>query len=199
MPFGDSTFSNAGAAVSDILSSSANAEGMRITAQGTRIKSQGIRLQARGNLVEGENYDAAAKLAHQNEQFTEQSTAINQMQAERKIYQTIGMQRAQVAGGGLASSGSALDLLADSASQGALTHAVTSAQGLITEAGYDQQAKSYENLAGYARYAAGEEMSIADSTDQIANRQDRLADTTERNGKIMAGIHAASAVASVFV
>jgi hypothetical protein len=43
--------------------------------------------------------------------------------------------------------------LRDSASQGALTHAVLGQQGLITEAGYQEQATSYQNMATAATNA----------------------------------------------
>jgi hypothetical protein len=44
--------------------------------------------------------------------------------------------------------------LRESASQGALTHAVASEQGLITEAGYTEQAQSYQTMQ-QAATAAG--------------------------------------------
>jgi hypothetical protein len=43
--------------------------------------------------------------------------------------------------------GSALDILRESASQGALTRAVTGEQGLSQEEGFHQQAASYRNMA----------------------------------------------------
>ena len=58
-----------------------------------------------------------------------------------------------MAGAGFAESGSALDLLRDSASQGALAHAVIGQQGLITEAGYEQQRQSYQIMQGAANDA----------------------------------------------
>jgi hypothetical protein len=44
--------------------------------------------------------------------------------------------QASTAGSGFQASGSSLDILRDSASQGAIAHAVLGQQGLITEAGY---------------------------------------------------------------
>jgi hypothetical protein len=84
-----------------------------------------------------------------------------QQQFDRNIYQTIGGQQADIAGAGFANSGSSLDLLRDSASQGALTKAVAGQQGLITEAGYKEQAESYTNLASAARMAADAEDNAA--------------------------------------
>lgn len=137
--FGNQTFGNISGAVSDLFAS-----------EGHEAKAQGDRLEA-------SNYDLASDLALKNEKFTETSTAIKQSQLDRQIYQTMGGQRADVAGAGFASSGSALDLMRDSAAQGALTKAVAGEQGLITEAGYEEQAKSYTNMASAARLAANAE------------------------------------------
>lgn len=143
MAFGSSTFTDAAGAVSDLFA-----------AEGHRAKATGDRLEA-------DNYDLAATYALQNEKFTETSTAIKQSQFERSIYQTIGGEKADIAGAGLAASGSALDLLSDSASQGALTKAVAGQQGLITEAGYTEQAQSYTTMSKAARLAANAEDNAA--------------------------------------
>jgi hypothetical protein len=80
------------------------------------------------------------------------------MQLDRQITLTIGGQRADVAGAGLKESGTALDLLRDSAAQGALAKDVLARQGVIQEAGYEEQAQSYDVMSGAAKYAAaGEE------------------------------------------
>ncbi len=50
----------------------------------------------------------------------------------------------------------------DSASQGALAHAVASQQGLITEEGYKEQAQSYRNMASAAQVAIDSEKDAAD-------------------------------------
>ena len=109
--------------------------------------------KARGSEFEKKNYLLAADYAEQNVKFTEQSTAIKLAQNQRDITKTIGGQQAQVAGAGYAASGTALDLLRESASQGALTQQVLAAQGQITEAGYKQQAQSYQNMASAAQVA----------------------------------------------
>jgi hypothetical protein len=136
-------FNAGGAAVNDLFA--ADAAG---------LKAQGLGLEAT-------NYDAAAALAGQNEKFTEQSTAIKELQAQRNIYQTLGTEQADTGGAGLASSGSALDLLRSSASQGALTKAVLGQQGLITEAGYREQQQAYTNMASASRLAQEAEKDTA--------------------------------------
>jgi hypothetical protein len=125
----NSAFSDAGGAVSDLFA-------------------------AEGDKAEASNYTAAAGLADQNAQYTMLSTGIKNMQADREIYQQEGKETADVASSGFSSGGSAGDLMRSSVSQGALTHAVTSAQGLITEQGYEEQAQSYRTMADAANNAA---------------------------------------------
>lgn len=106
-----------------------------------------------GDAVEGKNYDLAAQLADKNARYTQMSTEVKQMQAQRALTMGLGETTADVAGAGFAQSGSALDLLRDSASQGALQQAVGKEQGLITEEGFKEQAQSYRNMADYAKTA----------------------------------------------
>lgn len=131
----DKTFSNFGGAASDLFA------------------SFGDKSKAQGDFAEAKNYDLASDLATQNEKFTETSTAIKQSQQQRELMMSLGGQQADVASAGFAESGSALDLLRDSASRGALTHAVMGEQGLITEAGYTEQATSYKNMSEAATMA----------------------------------------------
>lgn len=139
MAVGPSTFSAIGGGVSDIFA------------------GFGADAKAKGDLLEQQNYDLAAKLALQNVQFTKQSTAIQEFQAQRETTKALGETTADVAGAGFAEGGSALDLLRDSASQGAMQKAVLGEQGLITEAGYKEQAQSYQNMAAAAGDAANAE------------------------------------------
>jgi hypothetical protein len=184
-----STFSNIGGAASDLFAGfgasakgGLDAAGLRIQAQGTRIgadstrlNAEGLRIKAQGDLAEAHNYDLAGGLALQNEAYTAQSTRVQQSQLDRQITQTIGGQQASVAGAGFAEGGSAGDILRDSASQGALAHGVLGQQGAITEAGFDEQAKSFQTMADAGRATAAGEMDIAGKTDTIAGQQDQLA------------------------
>lgn len=144
MAIGSATFTDLSGAASDLFSIDAH------------------HAKAQGDLLEAQNYDLASALATQNEKFTETSTAIKQAQIDRENYKMIGGQEADVAGAGFAESGSALDLLRDSASQGALTKAVGEQQGLITEAGYTEQAQSYQTMSQAAHVAADAENQAAD-------------------------------------
>jgi hypothetical protein len=162
MAFGSSTFTDLGGAVSDLFAASADQS------------------KAAGDRIEAQDYDLASSLATQNEKFTETSTAIKQAQLDRSIYQTIGGVTADTAGSGFAASGSSLDVLRDSAAQGALTKAVAGQQGLITEAGYTEQATSYSNMANAANMAA--------------NAEDQAA----KGATIASAFQGAAAIASLF-
>jgi hypothetical protein len=96
------------------------------------------------------------------------STAIQEFQAQREITKSLGQTRADAAGAGFAEGGSALDMLRESASQGALQRAVLAEQGLITEQGFREQAQSYTNMAEAARDAAHAEMQASIGADVTA-------------------------------
>jgi hypothetical protein len=127
--------------------------------------AQGDKAKAQYDFAEASNYGLASDLATQNEKFTETSTAIKEAQQQREMMNTLGGQQADVAGAGFAESGSALDLLRDSASQGALTHAALAQQGLITEAGYKEQAQSYQTMQTAATQAGDAENNAATFAD----------------------------------
>ena len=117
--------------------------------------------KAKYDFSEAQNYDLAAELATKNEEFTKTSTAIKQAQQARETSMLLGGQQADVASAGFQESGSSLDLLRDSAAQGALTHAVAGQQGLITEAGYQEQAQSYHTMSTAATEAGNAEKDAA--------------------------------------
>lgn len=144
MAFGAGTINSISGAVQDLFAADAH-----------KSKAQGLRIEAG-------NYDRSSDYAEQNAQFTETSTAIKQSQLDRDIYKTLGGIQADVAGGGFSMSGSALDIMRDSASQGALTKAVGGLQGLITEEGYQVQAKNYAEMGKAAMIAAEAEDKAAE-------------------------------------
>lgn len=159
---GNATFGDIGGAVSDLYA-----------AEGDKYKAQGAEIEAG-------QYREAADFAQQNVGFTETSTAIKEAQQQREATMAIGRTTNAVAGAGFAASGSALDLLRDSASQAALTRQVMGYQGLITEAGYQEQEKALTSQAQAADVAA-----------QAANEAAKGAD-------ISAAIKGVAAVASLF-
>lgn len=139
MAVGQQTFGDIGAGVSDIFQGFAD------------------QTKAQGDILEGQAYGQAAQLALQNEQYTKESTAIQEAQKSRELNLSLGRTTSEVAGGGFSLSGSALDILRSSASQGSLAKAVVGQQGLITEAGYQEQASSYQLMQQAANKAASAE------------------------------------------
>ncbi len=135
--FGTGTIGAAGGAVSDLFAASA------------------LRTKGKGSRIEAEEYGIAQNQSLRNAQFTETSTAIKQAQLQRQVNMTLGQQQADVAASGFVTGqGSALDLLRDSAAQGALQKQVLGQQGLITEAGYKEQAESYDIMKNASEMAA---------------------------------------------
>jgi hypothetical protein len=139
-----------------------------------------LKTKAAGNRIEAQEYGLASDLSRQNEQFTKTSTDIKEQQQQRQFEQTVGQQQADVASSGFTESGSALDILRDSASQGALAKETLGQQGLIEEAGYEEQAKSYTLMQSAANMAADADLKAAS------------------NSYITAGIKGAAAIASLF-
>jgi hypothetical protein len=186
MAISSSAISGIGGAASDLFAGfgaqdkgALQAAGLRITAQGTRISAastrisaQGLRTKAQGDLAEASNYDLAAALALRTRPITEQSTRVQQAQLGRQVTQAIGGQQAGVAGrvcgqrqrarhhAGLGVAGRAG---ARRARQ----------QGAITEAGFDEQAKSFQTMSAAGRATAASEFDIANQTDTIAASRTR--------------------------
>src|SRR5271166_1253217 len=190
MAVGASTFSDLGGAVSDLFAgfgatTAANlkAQGLNIEAAGTQLSAQALLLQSQGDIAEANEYNLAQTLATQNANYTAASTAIQAAQQERQTVMTIGGQKAAVGGAGLAEKGSALDLLRDSAAQGALAHSVLVSQGQIAQAGYEEQANSYAVMSAAANAAAAGEVTISGETNAIAAQQEQLATETQQAGK----------------
>lgn len=107
-----------------------------------------------GSSAAAEGYDKAAKIADTNADIAKTSYQLQQTQAARQFQQTLGSQKAEVASAGFRSSGSALNLMADSASQGAITQAMIGVNGQIQVNGYQQQAQAYEGEEAAAKSAS---------------------------------------------
>jgi hypothetical protein len=211
MAIGPTTFTDLGGAVSDLFAglgastqAQLQAQGLQIPAEGTTISSEAELLQAQGNIAEGQEYTLAQTLAEQNAAYTAQSTNIQVAQKQRQVTQTIGAEKAATGGAGLATSGSAVDLLRSSAQQGALAGAVLRQQGLITQAGYTEQAAAYGLMASTA--ATTGEQNIATQEQGIAAKQVQLASATVAAGQqaetgdfIAGALKGAAAVGSLFL
>jgi hypothetical protein len=184
------TFNDAGGAVSDIFAglgaattAQLQAQGLDIQAEGTDIAAQGTELQAEGDVAEGQEYGLAQTLAEQNAAYTQVSTALQATQQERAVAMSIGTTKAAVGESGLAQSGSAGDILRNSATQGALAVGTIRAQGAITAAGYTEQAQSYGVMQSAAETAATGETAIVGEQQQVATEQRQLASATEAAGQ----------------
>lgn len=162
MALSSKTFDYAGSAVEDIFS------------------ADSFKTKAKGYALEAENYDLAAAMATKNADLTRMSTALTVMGLQRQTFGIVGGQTADIASSGFANSGSALDILRDSARQGVLQEAVANYQGLVTEEGYRTQAASYRNMSQASRMA------------------EQAAKKAGKNSYLKAGIKGAAAVASLF-
>lgn len=79
--------------------------------------------------------------------WTQYSTGIKELAANRQIYQTLGQGRADIGASGLKLSGTAADVMRASAAQGSITRNLIGLQGQIDTQGYIAQAKSAEDQA----------------------------------------------------
>jgi hypothetical protein len=152
----------------DTINAFAGAASDLFAADADRYKAKGLRIKAQGDAFEGKNYDLAAELADQNAQYTEWTTNVKQQQQDRTTFQALGTAKSEIAGAGLKESGSALDLLHESAANGAITKEVLGAQGQITEAGYLEQGDSYRNLSKAAAFAVQGDEIAAQAADHAA-------------------------------
>lgn len=106
-----------------------------------------------GDASEASAYEQAAKTALQNEKLAGESGALQGYAAERAAYQTIGRQKAQVAGNGFTAGGSNEQLLRSSQQQASLNQAAIHVQTSINENGYAEQATAYQGQAKAAQAA----------------------------------------------
>lgn len=106
-----------------------------------------------GQLESASGYKQAAQYAGDNAEIAQQSADIQNLMASRKVYQTLGGQQADIGGAGLASSGSATDLMRSSAEQGSLTKQLVTRQGAINVLGYQAEQASYNSMAQAAQTA----------------------------------------------
>ena len=99
-------------------------------------------------------YQKAASIEESNAQLAGVSEKIQEQQTTRNIALAQGATTAGFAGAGLASSGSALDVLASGAQQGSLQKQIISTQGQIQVNQFEKQAEAYKSLAAQSKSAA---------------------------------------------
>lgn len=109
---------------------------------------------AEGDLAESKQYQLAAGMAGANEEYAALMTKVKETQQQRELYQTIGAQQTGFAGGNIAESGSALDVLRSSVQQGSLQQYIINEQGAAQESAYREQQQAYQTMASTAQNAA---------------------------------------------
>jgi hypothetical protein len=168
-----SGLSSISGAVSDLFQGMYAAPAQQAAAEAQAASAQAAGqadiLQGQGAAIEGQSYGQAASLAALNAQYTAQSTAIQEAQASRTLFTTLGTQAATAAGAGSSGGGSAADILRNSSQQGALNAAVLQQQGLITEAGYTEQAASYNLMQSAANVTQQADIVSAQGEEQAAS------------------------------
>jgi hypothetical protein len=156
--------SNLGTAASDLFAGMYTAPAEQAAAEAqvamANASAKADILQGTGDVLEGQVYGEAAILAQLNAQYTERSTAIQEQQAQRSLYMNLGSQAAAAGGSGSSGGGSAAAIMRNSVEQGALNLAVIRQQGLIQEAGYEEQANAY-TLQQQAAGVAAEAQNVA--------------------------------------
>ena len=196
-------FGDFGAAANDIFQGEADqakADAADAQANQAITASQADLLKSTGDLTEGAAYGEAAGLADENAAFTAQSTKVQEAQADRTLFQSLGTQRSNVAASGFGAGGSAGDILRSSASQGALSKAVLGQQGLITEAGYTEQAQSYRAMQTAAGLASQEDVLASQGEQQAAAgytaeaSADRTAGTGSDISSVISGVAGVAAL-----
>lgn len=106
---------------------------------------------AAGEGIAAKGYTEAAGRERLAAKITAGATVIQRAAAYRQVERTLGGQRADIASAGFSFSGSAIDLMADSARQGAISDALIENQGQIEVQGHESSAAMYENQAAQAK------------------------------------------------
>lgn len=138
-----------------------------------------------GDMSEAKAYGKAAAIATTNSKIALESAAIQGTQVQREIFKTVGAQKAEVGGAGLAESGTALSLLRSSVSQGNLQKQLVHEQGMINSNGYAQEAAAYKGMQGAANAAAAG--GIASGIFNIAGSLFGLSDEDLKEGIVKVG------------
>lgn len=110
---------------------------------------------AGGYHAQGQAFDTATAIADKDARLSGLSTAIQKVQTQRQIYQTIGGARADIGAAGFGEHGSAIDVLKSSAAQGELQMQITGTKGQLEQDTFVQQSTAYAAQAK-GSYAAEE-------------------------------------------
>lgn len=176
-----------GGAAQDLFFNSAayksQAKGSRLQAQGLSLAAQNFRAAVPVYNQQADTFEKAAGLTADTGALLRASTAIQKFQAERGTFKAIGTSRSDAAGQGLAESGSALDIIRDSAMQASLTTAMIDTQGAIDQKGIQIQSDNYMMQAENARLQAAQAQRQAEITDTNVEAALEQAKTSEKLAK----------------
>lgn len=157
--------------VSDILNSRAKDIEYQASASAQRTSAAGYDAEIVA-------YESTGRLATQNALYTKVAGDITDYQDKRATLDTIGKQRAGLAGGGFADSE---DIVRSTLQQGYLTRQIDRTQSLFEQSGYLEQAaaaKAEITAAGVAKQSALDTATIYDDASAAA----KLAATNETTG-----------------
>jgi hypothetical protein len=127
----------------------------QLIGESSDLSAQGQSFQdiAAGDVAEAGAYGEAGDIARGNARLAIVGGQIEQAQEQVKLGQTIGSQKAAVAAGGFASSGSALSLLRSSTQQGLLQQQITGVNSELQAGGYEAQGAASDAEAAAATAA----------------------------------------------
>lgn len=183
---GTSTIPTNPAAQNAIINTAQQALDYQGQATQDEYQAAGYDLQQTGYSKEEEAYNNAREISLRNANLSLLSGKIADQQEQRKIYQTISGQRADITGSGFTgNSGSALYLMADSAQQGALARAQIRTNAQLQAQGYQAGAAADQAQIEAAGVASGQ-AGIAANAARDAAAQARAAGVATQTNAVNA-------------
>lgn len=152
-------------AESGLVSSLYGEEGAAAAATG---EATALSEESQGASAEAGQYQKAAAISSNNATIALVSGGLEQYVQTRQLQNTLGAQRAGVAGGGFQESGSAVDLARSSLQQGLLQNQVIGLNANMQAGGYLEQAQASEAEATAAQYASSAEAAQSGAASQVA-------------------------------
>jgi hypothetical protein len=153
---------------------------------------------AAGDAAEAGAYTDAGNIARANARLALVGGDIEQAQEQIKLGTTLGSQRAAVAGGGFAESGTALNLLRSSTQQGHLEQQITGVNATLQSGGFEEQGAASDAEAAAATAAGASATALGTSAAALGASATTYATTTATSmGMTIPGIGLPNSVPSV--
>jgi hypothetical protein len=143
--------------------------------------------EAGGAAAEAGQYQIASGIGSENAQTALISGQLQQFQETRQLMQTVGAQKAGIAGAGFADSGSALDLARSSLQQGLLQNQVLGVNANLQAGGYLEQSAATAATGAAATAAAAAANANATAANNQASISSALAASTGNFLKMIPG------------